>query len=292
MERSNTPPELFASRTRSISLMESRDLEQDACMAKLQEKSSSRAKLDQHGSDPELANLPSSQDNRAPVKKLQRSVSCRTPGSSFGLKSAGAFALSGVGLLGYFEYERRKAKARQEARSSATVGKPLIGGPFCLVDHFGTPTTDLDYLGKYVLLYFGYTFCPDVCPEELEKMGKVVDMLKAEKLSTPLVPIFVSCDPKRDSLKVIREYLKDFHPDFIGMTGTYQQIKRIAKAYRLYFSAPPRAVDDDDADYLVDHSIFFYLIGPDGKYIAHFGRQETAESVTEKILATMKTYSA
>jgi protein SCO1/2 len=119
-----------------------------------------------------------------------------------------------------------------------------------------------------------------------------------------VVPIFISCDPKRDSLKTIKEYLKgmsimpltiwlgvrcdsclavDFHPDFIGMTGTYGQIKRVAKSYRLYFSAPPRAVDDDESDYLVDHSIFFYLMDPQGKYAAHFGKQETAESVTEKI---------
>ncbi|KAJ3196058.1 Cu-binding protein [Dinochytrium kinnereticum] len=290
MERSNTPPELFASRTRSISLMESRDFEQDACLQKLQEKGSSRAKLDQHGSDPALANPPSAQENRPSTagKKLQRSVSCRTPGNSFGWKSAGAFAISGLGLLGYFEYERKKAKERQEARANAAVGKPLIGGPFSLVDHNGTPMTDLDFAGKYMLLYFGYTFCPDVCPEELEKMAKALDILKpATAGRAPLVPIFISCDPKRDSIEGIKEYVKDFHQDFIGLTGTHQQIKRVAKAYRLYFSAPPRAVDDDESDYLVDHSIFFYLVGPDGKYIAHFGRQETAESMSEKILAIM-----
>ncbi|KAI8850588.1 SCO1/SenC-domain-containing protein [Chytridium lagenaria] len=120
-------------------------------------------------------------------------------------------------------------------------------------------------------------------------MAKIVDYLKPATVGKPqLVPIFISCDPKRDSIQAIKEYVKDFHSDFIGLTGTYQQIKRIAKAYRLYFSAPPRAVDDDETDYLVDHSIFFYLVGPDGKYVAHYGKQETAESVVEKILDVMK----
>ncbi|KAI9363025.1 thioredoxin-like protein [Zopfochytrium polystomum] len=160
---------------------------------------------------------------------------------------------------------------REAAAANSAAGKPQIGGPFILVDQTGRPVTNLDYLGKYVLMYFGYTFCPDVCPEELEKMAKVV------------VPVFISCDPKRDSLKAIGEYVKEFHSDFVALTGTYEQIKRVAKAYRLYFSAPPRALDDDDTDYLVDHSIFFYLVDPNGKYCAHFGRQETAESVAAKI---------
>ena len=80
----------------------------------------------------------------------------------------------------------------------------------------------------------------------------------------------------------------DFHPKFLGLTGTYNQIKRVAKNYRLYFSAPPLAVDDDTDDYLVDHSIFFYLVDPDGKYIAHYGRTDTAEEVTAKIIETIK----
>ncbi len=75
----------------------------------------------------------------------------------------------------------------------------------------------------------------------------------------------------------------EFHPKFLGLTGTYQQIKRIAKQYRMYFSAPPLAVDDDTADYLVDHSIFFYLMGPDGQYLAHFGRTDSVEQVVETI---------
>lgn len=111
-----------------------------------------------------------------------------------------------------------------------------------------------------------------------------------EIASETIVPIFISCDPKRDSISVIRDYLKEFHPDFLGMTGTYQQIKRAAKSYRLYFSAPPKSLDEDDADYLVDHSIFFYLVNPDGQYVAHFGKPDEPEQVVEKCLEKMKEF--
>ncbi|KAJ3135570.1 Cu-binding protein [Physocladia obscura] len=210
--------------------------------------------------------------------------------SRFGWKSAAAFIASSGILYAYFEYEKAKiAKFKAEAaQKEQGVGKPQIGGPFSLVNTEGVPVSDADFRGKFMLLYFGYTFCPDVCPEELDKMAKVVDNLKNLRKDQTIVPIFISCDPKRDSIENIKEYLKDFHPDFIGMTGTHAQIKRAAKAYRLYFSAPPLALDDDDSDYLVDHSIFFYLVDPDGKYIAHFGKQETSDSVTVKILDFLK----
>ena len=114
-------------------------------------------------------------------------------------------------------------------------------------------------------------------------MTVIVDNLAKHGLSDEIVPIFVSCDPKRDSIKAIREYLLEFHPKFVGLTGTYNQIKKMAKAYRLYFSAPPKALDDDESDYLVDHSIFFYLMGKDGEFLEHFGRNLTADEVSNKI---------
>ncbi|KAJ3131506.1 Cu-binding protein [Geranomyces variabilis] len=209
--------------------------------------------------------------------------------SSMTWKSIGVFLLSGGGLYGYFQYEKQKLEERREAAKNEGAGKPLVGGPFSLVDHDGRPVTDLDYRGKFMLVYFGYTFCPDVCPEELEKMAEVVDTLTAKGYSQEtVVPIFISCDPKRDSVEAIKEYVHDFHSKFVGLIGTHAQIKRVAKSYRLYFSAPPRAVDDDEADYLVDHSIFFYLIDPDGKYVAHFGRTDEAEEVAQRIMQQIK----
>ncbi|KAJ3037962.1 Cu-binding protein [Rhizophlyctis rosea] len=199
------------------------------------------------------------------------------------LRAAAVIVLSGAGLLYYFDREKRLIAEKRAAQKNESVGRPLVGGSFCLVDHTGTPVTDLDFLGKWMLVYFGYTFCPDVCPEELEKMAEVVDRLAKEGGFTneTIVPIFISCDPKRDSIESIREYVH-------GLTGTHAQIKRIAKSYRLYFSAPPKAVDDDETDYLVDHSIFFYLIGPDGKYRAHFGKTDTAPEVVAKILQELR----
>ncbi|KAJ3389935.1 Cu-binding protein [Lobulomyces angularis] len=205
-------------------------------------------------------------------------------------KSIAAVLISGAALFGIFHFEKQRVNERKKVVDEGE-GKPLVGGPFSLVDLNGKPVTDMDFRGKFTLIYFGYTFCPDVCPEELEKMAKVVNAIDAksdEFGKDPLTTLFVSCDPKRDSIKSIKEYLRDFHPKFIGLTGTHQQIKRVARAYRMYYSAPPRSLDDDDADYLVDHSIFFYLIDPDGQYVTHFGRQETAESVTEKVLEVMR----
>lgn len=201
-----------------------------------------------------------------------------------------ALVTSSTGIYLFFMYERKKLEERQQELANVGAGKPKIGGSWSLVDHNGLPRTDKDFFGKYVLMYFGYTFCPDVCPEELEKISTALDKLKSQdKIGREtVVPLFVSCDPKRDSLEAIKEYLAEFHKDFLGLTGTHQQIKRIAKAFKMYYSAPPRAVDDDEVDYLVDHSIFTYLIGPDGKYVAHFGITDTADDMAEQIAKDIK----
>jgi protein SCO1/2 len=96
---------------------------------------------------------------------------------SMSWKSFGIVVASVSLLIGYFEIEKYKMQKKKNESKMTTYGKPLVGGPFSLVDHFGKPVTDLDFRGKYMLIYFGYTFCPDVCPEELERMGKIVDAL-------------------------------------------------------------------------------------------------------------------
>jgi protein SCO1/2 len=207
------------------------------------------------------------------------------------LKSLGLFCLTGAGLFGYFYNEKQKIELLKKQAINSGIGTPKVGGPFNLVNQFGQLVSNQDYLGKYMLIYFGYTFCPDVCPEELEKMAETVDILDKKGFSDKIVPIFISCDPKRDSIASIRQYVKDFHPRFVGLTGTYNQIKSTAKAFRLYFSAPPRALDDDEADYLVDHSIFFYLMGPDGKFIQHFGRDLNSQEMADKILGDIESRS-
>lgn len=109
-----------------------------------------------------------------------------------------------------------------------------------------------------IQVYFGFTHCPDICPEELDKMAQMIDLVK-ESCGNIMRPIFITCDPARDTPAVNKEYLKEFHPDLIGLTGTWEQIKAVCKAYRVYFSTPPNVKPGQD--YLVDHSIYFYLMG-------------------------------
>ena len=108
-------------------------------------------------------------------------------------------------------------------------------------------------------VYFGFTHCPDICPEELDKMAIMIDMVKEKCGDDVLLPIFITCDPARDTPAVMKTYLAEFHKDFMGLTGTWNQIKEVCKAYRVYFSTPPDVKPGQD--YLVDHSIYFYLMG-------------------------------
>lgn len=107
-------------------------------------------------------------------------------------------------------------------------------------------------------VYFGFTHCPDICPEELDKMAQMIDLVK-DSCGNVLRPIFITCDPARDTPAVTKEYLKEFHADLVGLTGTWEQVKAVCKAYRVYFSTPPDVKPGQD--YLVDHSIYFYLMG-------------------------------
>jgi protein SCO1/2 len=115
--------------------------------------------------------------------------------------------------------------------------------------------TDREFLQQ---VYFGFSHCPDICPDELDKMALMYDKV-VEKCGPVLLPIMITCDPARDTPAVLKEYLKEFHPDIIGLTGDYDAIKDTCKAYRVYFSTPPSVKPGQD--YLVDHSIYFYLMG-------------------------------
>ncbi|KAF8632404.1 hypothetical protein AX17_004845 [Amanita inopinata Kibby_2008] len=195
--------------------------------------------------------------------------------------SAALFILTGVGLLYYFRYEKAKLlEEREKERATKSYGRPDLGGPFSLTAADGKPFTDQDMLGKWNLVYFGFTNCPDICPAELDKIGSVLDRVVKEYGSV-FQPIFISVDPARDTPARIQKYLEDFHPSFIGLVGSYDAIKAVCKQYRVYFSTPPNA--DPNEDYLVDHSIFIYLMDPEGKFVDAFGQSVGEDEVTEKL---------
>ncbi len=135
-----------------------------------------------------------------------------------------------------------------------------IGGGFELVDHTGRTVTDRDFLGRFRLIYFGYTSCPDVCPTTLQRMTLALNRLNGDEVRQ-LQPLFISIDPERDTPEVMASYVENFHPRLIGLTGSPEQVAKAAKAYRLYYSAVEKEGDDH---YLMDHTSFVYLISPDG----------------------------
>lgn len=201
-------------------------------------------------------------------------------------KAALIFLVTGGGLMWYFRRERSRVETKRLEESNRGLGKPLVGGPFTLTDQDGKSFSDTDLHGKYSLIYFGFSRCPDICPDELEKMAKMLDIINKDgKIVTP---VFITCDPFRDSPEVLKEYLAEFHPDIIGLTGTYDQIKAVCKAFRVYFSLPPNLKANQE--YLVDHSIFFYFMDPEGQYLDVFGKQYNHETAVEKMREHMEVW--
>jgi protein SCO1/2 len=156
-------------------------------------------------------------------------------------------------------------------------GTAAIGGPFALTDHTGRAVTDADFKGAHMLVYFGFTFCPDVCPTTLQTVGLALDRLGA--LADRVRPVFVTVDPERDSPAVLGEYVRHFHPRLVGLTGSAAQIAAIAKAYRLYYAEAPASDGGGPDDYTMDHSSILYLIGPDGVFVTHFAHGTSAEAL-------------
>ncbi|RYP27530.1 hypothetical protein DL767_007646 [Monosporascus sp. MG133] len=206
----------------------------------------------------------------------------------FSWKAGLLFVVTGAGLVWYFEHEKQRMQRKRVAEATKGVGRPKVGGAFELIAHEGRPFSSEDLKGKYSLVYFGFTHCPDICPEELDKMARMFDIVEAERPGA-VKPVFITCDPARDDPKVLKSYLREFHPGFIGLTGTYEQIKAVCKAYRVYFSTP-RDVKPGQ-DYLVDHSIYFYLMDPDGDFVEALGRQHSPEQAARIILDHMGDWS-
>jgi protein SCO1 len=153
--------------------------------------------------------------------------------------------------------------------SSTTTGEAQIGGPFELVDQNGRRRTAAEFHGRYALVYFGYSFCPDVCPTDLAALSAALTMLETTdaKAAASVQPIFITVDPQRDTVAALKIFAPNFHPRLIALTGSEAQIAPVQKAYHVFAKKNIDAADPQN--YLVDHTPLLYLMGPDGKYVAH-----------------------
>jgi protein SCO1 len=164
----------------------------------------------------------------------------------------------------------------QPVQSSGTA---LVGGPFSLVGADGKPVTDRDFRGRYMLIFFGFTHCPDICPAELQVIAQALEQL-GDKAKT-VVPIFITLDPERDTPEAMANYVKSFGPNFVGLTGSPEAIAAAAKAYRVVYAQVKNK--DSPGDYSVDHSALVYLMDPEGRYVTHFSYGPSADQMAEKL---------
>jgi len=181
---------------------------------------------------------------------------------------------------GGFWYAIRTGHFGRVSDSGGGATQIKIGGPFELTNQYGEKVTEGDFLGRYMLIFFGYTYCPDVCPTTLTTISTALDLL-GDKAGS-VTPVFVSVDSDRDTPEYLKDYLTHFHPAFQGLTGTKDQIKKIAKAYGVYY-AKVQEGDGNADDYLMDHTAITFLMGPDGKYVTHFGHDIEADAMAERL---------
>lgn len=169
--------------------------------------------------------------------------------------------------------------ANQSDYPQRSSGAALIGGPFELVMHDGSTVTNETFKGELMLIYFGFTFCPDVCPTELQIMSNALDLVGDD--AEQVRPILISIDPERDTPEAMAQYVRHFHPRMTGLTGTPEQIAAAAKAYRVYYER----VEDpgSNAEYTMDHSSIVYLMDKEGQFVTHFGPGTKPEKMAETI---------
>ena len=148
-------------------------------------------------------------------------------------------------------------------------GSDLVGGSFELVDQDRNNITNNSFPNKFKIIYFGFTFCPDVCPMGLTTISEALDSLGTK--AKHIQPIFITLDPLRDTAEVLKSYKENFHESIIFLTGSEEQIRSVAKLYKVYFRRT-----NDDNDYLIDHSAITFIMTPSGGYLKHFGPNATA----------------
>lgn len=174
------------------------------------------------------------------------------------------------------------AQADDPAPGPASVKDLPIsfGGPFTLVDHQGRERSDKDFKGRYLLVYFGYTFCPNICPTGLQTLSSALDLLGEG--AARVQPLFVSVDPDRDKPEILKSFVAQFHPRLIGLTGSEKQVRDVARAYRI-FRGKVVVADEPKDEYLVTHTPTTFLMGPDGKFVTLFPHDTDAEVMAKAL---------
>jgi len=178
------------------------------------------------------------------------------------------------GLVVEYRYLSAPGSGIGELAAPAGVS---VGGSFTLVDQNGMPRRAEDFRGKLMLIYFGYTYCPDVCPTELQTMSEAIDRLGPR--GDDVQPIFITVDPARDTPEQLKSYAENFHRRLLALTGSAAQIAEVARGYKVFYQPVKQA----EGDYLMDHSSIVYLMDRDGRYLAHFGGNVTAEQMAAAI---------
>ncbi len=193
--------------------------------------------------------------------------------------------VAALALFLFVVYQQQKELTDSQASLSAAVisGSQFIGsdigGPFKLVHHNGYTVTDKNYADRFKLIYFGFTFCPAICPTELQKMTIAYENLP-EDVAAMVKPLFISIDPERDTPEVVKEYMDFFHPAFDGLTGSKDQVKDAIDEYRVYAA---KVQEEEMSDYTMDHSSFIYFMTPDNRPLDIFKMGDTHEEITRSV---------
>lgn len=188
-----------------------------------------------------------------------------------------------AGVIGALAFVPGAIDGLLPKRGDISVGKALIGGPFELTSHDGKRVRDAKYRGKLMLVYFGFTYCPDICPAGLQVISAALDNIGAQ--SDKVAPLFITVDPERDTPEQLKSYVSSFHPSLTGLTGSAEDISAAAKAYRVYYR---KAQDPSLSEYTMDHTSFVYLMDDKGDFITHFPHAVTPDKLAARLKAELE----